>query len=443
MRPSMGISVCFACTACLLARGASADVLRLKSGGEIRGALVAEVAAPGQKGGHKGTGLPEQVTIRTLDGALMTVARDAIEEVVRRRPVLEEYETLRRAAPDTVEGQWELAEWCRQKTLSKERAAHLERIVELDADHVAARRGLGHVRHEGRWATPDEIMTARGYVKHKGKYLLPQELELLEEEQRENEAEKAWFRKVRLWGGWLGGVQPDRQVEALQELRAIHDENAVPALARTFRDDPNEQKRLLYVEILIQIDTGKALNPLIQQSLQDDSELVRDAAVRGARRIDVTAALASYLRALKNETNLIVNRAATALGQLGEKSAIPRLIDALVTRHRYKVMVPDTSISMGSDGSMANGQVPLPPDVAAALATGQLPQGVQVQTVGVPKRMKRVVVQKDEQNPAVLSALSLLTGENFGYDEDNWRNWHKASQSGSLKTKKKPKAAPN
>lgn len=419
------------------------DVVVLKSGGELRGELLAEPSTrtPSKTAGGAPDAAASTVTIRTVFGALVTVARDEVESVARRRVVLEEHETLSRAAPDTVSAQCELAEWCRDRSLSKERALHLQRVIELDPDHVAAHRGLGHIRHEGRWTTNEQVMTARGYVKYKGKFVLPQELELIEAEERDNESEKAWHKRVHLWRLWLDSDRIDRQVEGLNELRSIRDSDAVTALARKFKDDPREPMRLLFVEILSKIEGDKPIAPLVQQSLKDDSQLVRNASVRGVRSVNATAALPIYLRALKNEKNLIVNRAASALGQLGEENVIPLLIEALITRHRYKVLVPAQNTSMGTDGSMSSGVAPLPPDVAALLATGQLPNGVQVITPGPQPRMKQVTIQKDEQNPSVLSALGTLTGENFGYNEQAWRNWLRAKSAGTIKPKKKSVSA--
>lgn len=421
------------------APAARADVVILKSGGELRGELLSEL-----KPVDRSQGAPrDRLTLRTTTGAVVTVARDDVEELIRRRPLLEEFETLRRAAADTVESQWELAEWCRLKSLPKERAASLKRVVELDPNHLAAHRGLGHVRHEGRWTTTEEVMKSRGYVKHKGRYVLPQELELIEAEEHEDAAEKAWFKRVKLWEAWLDSERVERQAEGLHELQAIRDANAVAALFRNFKDNPNEQKRMLYIEILSRIEGDKPLTPLVQQSLRDESQLVRSAAIRGARQKDAAAATEIYLRALKNEANVVVNRAATALGQLGNDNVVPQLIEALVTRHRYKVVVPDGNVAFGSDGSMVSGALQLPPDIAALLATGQLPQGIQVQGDGLLRRTREITVQKDERNPSVLSALNALTGEDFGFDEQTWRNWQKARVGGTLKAKPKKKSKSN
>src|SRR5262249_45656366 len=162
------------------------------------------------------------------------------------------------------------------------------------------------------------------------------------------------------------------------------------------------------VEILANIDDSKSLGPLVQQSLRDESEQVRASAVRGVKRHDVSLALPMYLRALKNELNVIVNRAGTALGQLGDETIVPVLIEALVTRHTYRVMEVDpTSISMGTNGGLGGSQ--LSPALAGMAATGQI-AGLQIQSFS-PPRMRQVSYERDDQNPSVLSALTMITGE--------------------------------
>jgi HEAT repeat protein len=197
------------------------------------------------------------------------------------------------------------------------------------------------------------------------------------------------------------------------------------------------------VRILARINGEKPLAPLVHQSLRDDSSMVRDAAVEGLRRRGPSKVIPIYVRALKNEVNLIVNRAATALGRFGDESVIPQLIDSLVTRHKYKIEVPaQEDLAMNPGRGFAQGGVPIPADVAAMLASGQLPQGVRIEYApgsAPPVRTRTVVVQRDEQNPSVLTALGILTDEDFGFDEKAWRRWHTAQQNGTAKKKaKKP-----
>src|SRR5579872_403665 len=258
-----------------LAREARADYVTLRSGGEIRGELLADAKS-------KTRNENQTVSIRTLSGATVAVVQSEVESIVRRRMIVEEYETRRRSAADSIAEQWDLAEWCREKMLSKERETHLRRVVELDSDHAPAHRALGHIRDsKGRWSTRDEIMAARGYVKYKGKYLLPQELELITQEERVTEAERGWFKRVRMWRSWLDSERLDRRNEGLAQLRAVHEPDAVAALAKSFKTSPNEEQRFLYVEIIAKISGDKPLQPLVLQSLWDESRRVREAAVGG------------------------------------------------------------------------------------------------------------------------------------------------------------------
>lgn len=442
----------------LFPRVASADYITLRSGGEIRGELLSDVNRaesrskfrnePGRnEPGRNETGRIETghrgdiVSIRTLSGALVAVGKSDVESIVRRKMVVEEYESLRRAAPNTLEAQWDLAEWCREKSLVKERETHLRAVVAFDPEHVAAHRGLGHIRdRQGRWSTHDEVMISRGYVKHKGKYVLPQELELIQQDERVSEAEKAWFRRVRMLHGWLDSERPDRQAEALTQLKAIQDPDAVSALSRYFKAVPSEEQRMLYVEILTRVIGDKPVPALVLQSLWDESRAIRDAAIAGLLRKDVAKALPYYLRALKNGLNIIVNRAGDALGQLGNDAIIPQLINALVTRHVYTELVPDGATSFTANGGMVPvGQSPLPPNIDVLLSTGQLPQGVRVDYPATPVRMKEITYEKDEQNASVLGALSLLTGQDFAFDEPAWRRWYNAQRNSSGAKKKKSK----
>ena len=413
------------CTLTLIGSRAHADSVRLATGGEIRGELSAD---------SKGKKRPELVTVRTLSGATVVVENSQIESITPRRLLLEEYESLLRATPDALEAQWGLAEWCRQKLLHKEREFHLRRVIAHDPEHAAARRGLGHVRDKktGEWTTQDELMAARGYVKHKGKYVLPQQLDLIHEDERISEAEKGWFKKVRMWHSWLNGSRPDRRSEALAQLKAINDSAAIPAMSRTFKDEPDDEQRVLYVDVISGISGERPIASLVSQSLWDESREVRESSIAGLLSRDATKIIPLYIRALKNRANVVVNRAGAALEKIGTDANIPQLIDALVTKHVYVTMIAEAPVSVNVDGSTPagnNAQQLLPPQVQGMLATGQLPYGVGVIAPTPPARIREVSYEKDEMNEDVLAALYKLSGENFGFDKLAWKRWYNARKN--------------
>jgi hypothetical protein len=400
-----------------------ADVVKLTSGGEIRGVVDRETAAPDSP----------RVLIETLAGSVVVVERAEIEFITHRSAESEEYETRRRTIPDSVEAHWELAEWCRENNLRGEREEQLLRVVELDPDHEAAHRGLGHALRDGEWMSREEDMLARGYVKHKGDWVTPQELELLEQTDAERAREREWFKKVRLWHAWLTGRHAERSQQAFAELQKISDPYAVSALRKVFSDSEDKRLRSFYIGIVSGIPGPQAAEALVEQSLRDVDYELRYAALNGIDPEQYAAATPLFIRELRDDSNAIVRRAGLGLERVGDDQAVPQLIEALVTTHTYRFSVPDnTAVSVGAGGSFApSGGLPLPPDIELQLRTGQLPHGVIVHPPPQPRRMKRVMVKRDHENSEILAALTQITGKNFGFDERTWRLWWNAEKSGA------------
>lgn len=418
----------------LLPAGAAADVVKLKSGGELRGVIVGpdgDATKPGEEDdGGDGLGV---VTVETLSGGIVSVAGADVEFVTRRPRVVEEHEVRAKSVEDTVEARWALAEWCRENKLEEQRREHLERVVELDPGHAKARAALGQTKYEGEWLTRDEVMEKRGLVPHKGRWITPQELELVEKTQEEREREQAWFSEVRKLKGWLRGNTDILRRRGLDGLQAITDPDAVPALEKFFRDDPDPAARKLYLSILAALPGAKPVKPLVTQSLHDVDSQVRSAALAGIDETRRESALPYYLQGLRNGQNAVVRRAGRGLEQVGDERAIPDLIKALITTHHYKIQVEVNSptVSFSTAGAFGPGGTPLPPGIEAALATGQLPFGVAVNEPMKPVIMKTVTIAVNHENPEVLAALRALTGESFGYDERTWRLWWAAKKNGA------------
>lgn len=399
-----------------------ADYIALKGGGEVRGELLPsrKIAPP-----------VDAISIRTLSGATVAIARDEISAVVRRRPIAEEYETRRRGAPATVAGQWETAEWCRQKSLSHERQFHLRQVVELEPEHEAAHRGLGHIRDRGRWTTQSELLENQGYVQHKGKRVLPQELELTQEREQLRQSERNWFKRIRQWQVWLDNQRGERKSEALKGLNSIREADAIPALVCAFRNAPDEERRLLLVRILSKIEGDRPVAALVVQSVLDDSRSVRDAAINAVHQKNAAKAVPIYVKALKSQLNPAVNRAATALGQLADESAVPYLIDALITRHGYHV-APNHDGHLQSTGQGTGNPVVLGPSVGVKNSNGNSTALSANRGPSADQPYDEIIeVEMAQQNPDVLAALNLLTSQNFGYHAESWRNWYQPHKQGS------------
>jgi hypothetical protein len=407
---------------------ASADLVKLNNGGELRGKIVSSADNK------------ERIRLETMTGAVVVVEKTQVQFVTNRSLAIEEYETQSKQIEDTVDAHWELSEWCRQKGLTKQREAQLIRVTELAPDHDKAQSILGRVWHQGAWIDRDELMKSQGYVKYKNKYITPQELEVIENTAEELDREKGWFQKVRLWHGWLDGQHENRRAQALSNLKGIDDPNAAPAVIKFLAADVRVPVRELGIAILVKISGTKAVAGLVKLALFDESTDIRSAALEGIGRPHYERAQKAFITALKNDSNLVVCRAATALGQIGDTNAVGPLIEALMTAHVYQVPVDgpgNQTYSFATDGSSIS-NTPVPPAVMTAVRNGQLLPPIVVQANDTPTPPKRLVNVRIEQNNAeVLAALGKLTQQNFGYDKRTWHLWWAAEKNSGAKTKGK------
>lgn len=364
----------------------------LESGGQIVGEILNPEQSP-----------RETYLIKTDSGAQITLDKSQVKKIEYQRPDEVEYDKIRSRYPDTVEGQWALAEWCRENRLSVQRETHLKRILELNPDHEQARRTLGYSQIDGQWMTQEEWMTKQGYRRYKGRWMLPQEIELVERDRKNELAEKEWAKKVNTWRDWLG---TDKAQLARENLLAIDDPQAIKALASALQDDPRDRARLYYVEALAHIGTPEAMDVLAARTLEDPVEEVCLSCLDRLKEKKNPRAVNYFIGKLKSKDNAMVNRAAVALKHMGDPAAIGPLVDALVTVHKFKVV-------SGSGGGGGGGG-----DQYSATFGNNGVSGFGFG--GGPK-----VISKSLNNRAVLEALVELSGGvNYGFNVQTWKAWY-------------------
>ncbi|MBN1590056.1 MAG: HEAT repeat domain-containing protein [Pirellulales bacterium] len=366
---------------CLSAHG---EVFELRAGGRVVGRLLNADESPRQT-----------YQIETLSGGQITLAADQVVKRTALSPREAEYEKHRADAPDTIDGHWRLAEWCRENYLSAQRRVHLHRILQLDPDHKRARAALGYSRIDGQWKTLKEARESRGLLWYKGRYRTPQEIEVIERQQKRKQAKNKWYGLLNRYTGWLEG---EKYEQGRQAIAAINDPAAVAALDRSLVKERRRAVKAIYIEALARIDTSEAITSLRICAIEDNDEEVRLLCLDHLKKEKRPDTVAYFVRMLKDKDNVIINRAAVALAYMKDKSAIRPLIDALVTQHKRKVTV-------GKSGG-----------VGAAFGSGGTGLGV-----GTSTRTFTATVE----NQAVLDALVSLTGGvNFGFDVAAWDYWH-------------------
>ncbi|HEV2973019.1 MAG TPA: HEAT repeat domain-containing protein [Pirellulales bacterium] len=370
------------------ARAARADIFVLTSDGQIQGEAVNSPDTPKDK-----------TVIRTLAGGEITLEKKQIRQIIPQSAAELEYEKIRPTYPDTVEGQWQLAEWCRDHSLSKQRQVHLERVIALDAGHKQARAVLGYSMIDGHWIRRDDLMKERGYVLYKGKWELPQQVEIDEQRRKEDAAQRDWFATLKRWRARLDAD------ELHEKLLATTDPTAIPAISLMLKNEPVQKIKIYLIESLIHLGTTGALKTAVSLTLDDPDEEVRWSALDLLAATKHPELTSIYIGALRSSDNTRVNRAAYCLGKLGDKSAVLALIDALQTRHK-------TVEGNGPPGQMST---------TFGSGPGGSIGGLSING-GTQKEIKVWL-----QNPEVLKALDALTNADFQYNQAAWKSWY-ASQ---------------
>jgi hypothetical protein len=448
MRASVGTRAVLALVGIAAATPVRADRIVIRGGGEIRGVVLPQDG--------ESTGIVRVLT--PTASRPMEFRGDQIREVVADpADPLHEYVERSSRAGQTGAERVELASWCERNGLSGPAQIEYRRAIEAEPQNAVARKKLGYVYHNGTWLTYAEQKRAQGLVQYKGKWLAPEEKAEQERQQAFGAAQKTWARRLSdLRRRWLGPDAAARE-SAEGELLALRDPAAAAPLARVFGgDDPSIRIRV--AQWLGGIPGEEAREELIRLVLREESHEVRQAALRelDSRREGETPA--RLVEALKAKEQIIVSRAAWALGTLGVTEAIPRLIAALVRVETQTVMEPG-----GGGMGVAFGTVGPGPVIPGGAAVGAVPgatvgvgpayaAGPSIPVLTGPVVGNGVVaygatsvpfgaftgfatgganpnapvirdVTNVYRNEEVLLALRTLTGVDHGFDQAAWRRW--------------------
>jgi hypothetical protein len=362
------------------ARG-DVQIFSLRNGDTLRGELLNPEQKPRMS-----------YRIKTDSGAVLTLDNKEVVDVEHPTEALSHYRAHAPLMPDSIEKHLEMAKWCRERSLTEYGERHLKRILELDPDHEEAHQLLGHIRKEGQWTTQEQELTRRGYVRYKGRWRLPQEVALAEQEEAYDRKVGEFRMKLKKLRKALKGNNSSQAVSAIVSVK---DPVAIEPLTEELREESNDSVRLLYLRALKNIGTTRAMGEIARWSVEEPIGDIRLSCIEMLQ--GDPAATRFYMNYLDSPRNGTVNLAGYALGQLGDKTAIPALINALVTEHQIVLEKGSDQTQAGFDNRGGGG-----------LSMGKTTK----------------VIDRQFQNRAVLEALvELADGPNFGFDESRWQSW--------------------
>lgn len=410
---------------------ARADRVTLRGGGTIQGHVLEDKD-------HAGKLL---VLVEGVENPLV-LDRDRVLKIALEDDIFDAYYARKDTIAATPQAQFDFGVWCEQHRLGAMARTHFQRAIELDKQFAPAHKKLGHVLHNGVWMTYDDQRTARGLIHYKGKWISREERERLEDQEDRAADESTWLRQLQILRQHLTAGSAEQADEAREQIEAIRDPAAIPALVRVLGSG-EESLRVLLARRLSAIPGAEARRALVRRVAVEDIESIRHVLRDELVRRGEPEISADLLKLLKEKDPVVVGRGARMLADLRLAAAVPHLINALVRTETRRVLVPPAvlgpppPVAVQSSPAFVAGtgySMPVlgPPAVApgaVAFGLGSIPVGTGVimgggVSMGANTHSMRIVTLV-QQNSEVLAALEALTNRNFGYDLSLWRAWQR------------------
>jgi hypothetical protein len=188
-------------------------------------------------------------------------------DIVRQRasdPQISSYRELRKANDGSVDGQRELARWCRKQHLAEEEQLHWRIVLSMHQGDAEAIKALKLKNYRGMLLTSDEIDNVK------------------QNEKDFDEAAKSWLPKLTKLKHSIEHGNADEREAALRELKAIQDPRAIPSLEEVFGVETGIG--LEVVDVLAKMNVDEAAAPLARMAVQSSDQYVREKAAEALQR---------------------------------------------------------------------------------------------------------------------------------------------------------------
>lgn len=384
----------FALVACLCLSPTFADVFYLTSGGEIEGQFRGETETHYQ--------------VRTFVGQVELAKSDVVKHESG-PSIFDAYDRQLALLNNTADELVALADWCGDNGLSKERREHLNQALQLDPDHAAARAALGYTRVGNLWVESETVIETEA-----------QRTAAANQAQREAEREqrrtrsKLHFELKDIERKYFSGVARERAQGGIELLAfSVRDPLALPAMFDYLKGQRSLLMRDRIVKVFTHSTDPQTTLYIVYAALKDPSQKIRQYAIKELFRRDPQDVVPILAAAVDLNSNAIKTRAADLLTKFNDPSAIPALIDNLVSQQMASIEYVDrTSYSKQIRWRSKSATIAdIPRDYPEYFET------------------KRRRAEVSVYHHPVRDALRRLTGVDFGFDQNAWRRWHQKNQA--------------
>ncbi|MCX5683643.1 MAG: HEAT repeat domain-containing protein [Planctomycetota bacterium] len=344
-----------------------------------------------------------------------------------------EYTSRLISMPDTAAAHVELAKWCQAQGMADRAEKHWQEAIVRYSDCAEARAALGYVKRNMQWvqmgvkAMPSPA--ASPMASPAAEPSAAPEPAAAPEDPGLAQRRGALVREIQeIFSQYLLSTDDATRAAGRQRLMLIHDPAAAEPVVRILSTG-NDNTRRLACEVLAGIPGEEAARLLAKFALMDESEEVRRSAVSALASRGDSRGLTQLTNGLNGSTKAL-ERAAFALGEIGDLRTAPALITHLKTPETKVLKAPETSRSSDTGSYFFSGTIttyvanatPVVANNAVGwdLQIGAVPTGTGVSIKNPRVSIYRTIVEYVPR-PAVHDALEKMLGEDHEYNATEWR----------------------
>jgi Pretoxin HINT domain len=344
------------------------------------------------------------------------------QQIAAMDPRFAQYSQLCAAANDSENSQLTLARWCRKHQLGDEAKVHWDNVLSYEPNNEEALRALGKRWYAGRLMAYAEVDATKERVR------------------KARAAAKRFVPRVAKWERMLSAGDLASRDQALSEIRAVSDADAIPVLEDITLDQrPNTNRQLehskqlglAFVEALDALPAQAATESLARHAVFSTSSSVREAASAALKRREPHDYMPMLLDGLAMPIESSFRITTDADGAVNYWHSLYRVgatadESSNSIRGAWQHILPSLT-----DLTADENRVPTPAELAWEQQVAQK-QAVNVarsqreyakEATAVEREVARQNHAAETLDGKIVSALANITGEDYGSDPLKWWDW--------------------
>ncbi|WP_197533659.1 polymorphic toxin-type HINT domain-containing protein [Symmachiella dynata] len=305
-----------------------------------------------------------------------------------------EYRQRRQKTPETLEGQLQLAGWCRTHKLPDQERVHLLKALKFRPMSSELRTRLGHQFVGGSWLSPQ------------------QQQRLDEEKGMRAAALKEWAPRLTKLRDGLHSRSKRRQRLATRQLAAITDVAAVYAMEQLFLRGV-ELEELVAVRALGEITAYQAAHALVDVAVESNNSLVRNAAIEALKAKPHKHTVPELLARLSDPTETAF------VTRFHYSGAFIRQVYYRERQYRRQAAIVDTTLQGGRPGTGRRG------GAFYAKGTKRFVEDLARQQAELARQLNK---QSENSNARIYTVLAAISDAEVSNTPEKWWSWWNLEQ---------------